>query len=62
MGGKQRSGQSKGSSTLKAVDDFLAQSTVPAGQAAKQEHDAKNAERLKELKDKYLDLVYVPSV
>ena len=47
---------------MKAVDEFLAQSSVPAGTKEKQEYDAKNKERLKELKEKYLETMYSPSV
>ena len=52
----------KQSSTHKAVDDFLAASTVPAGHQAKVEHEAKNQERLKELKEKYMQNLFTPSV
>ena len=53
-GTQRKAGSSKQSSTHQAVDDFLAASTVPAGYAAKKEHEEKNRERLKELKEKYM--------
>lgn len=46
----------KVSATSKAVDDFLAQSTVPAGMLERQENERKQKARLEELKEKYLTL------
>ena len=57
-----KKGGAKQSSTHKAVDDFLAASTVPAGQEARKEHEQKNKERLKELKEKYMQGLFMPSV
>ena len=59
---KTSGGGQKHSSTMKAMDDFLAASAVPAGHKEKAEYDKQNQERLKELKEKYLETMYTPSV
>ena len=52
----------KVSATSKAVDDFLAQSSVPAGMLERQETEKKQKERLEELSEKYMHLISMPSV
>jgi hypothetical protein len=53
---KTAAGGIKVSSTSKAVDDFLAQSTVPAGSLQIAENKKQLAEKQKELTAKYLEL------
>lgn len=50
------------SSTSKAVDDFLAQTTVPAGMLERQENEKKQKEKIEELKEKFLNLQATPSI
>lgn len=52
----------KVSATSKAVDDFLAQTTVPAGMLERQENDKKQREKQQELKEKYMTLVAPGSI
>ena len=59
--GPKRTATKASSSTSKAVNDFLAQSTVPAGQMQILENEKKQAEKFAELKEKYLDRTFAPS-
>ena len=50
------------SSTNKALDEFLAQSTVPAGQQQLLENKQKAEERLKELEEKYFQMNHTTQI
>jgi hypothetical protein len=52
----------KVSATNKAVNDFLAQSSVPAGLLERQENDKKQKVRVEELSEKYLRLISPSSI
>ena len=52
----------KVSATSKAVDDFLAQSSVPAGLIERKENEKKQKEKLADLSEKYMHLISMTSV
>lgn len=52
----------KQSATSKVVDDFLKQSTVPAGHLERIENEKKQREKMKELNEKYMNLISPTSV
>jgi hypothetical protein len=49
-------------STNKTIDDFLAQTTVPAGMMERQENEKKQVEKQKELKEKFLTQFSMTSI
>jgi len=50
------------SNTSKAVDEFLAQSSVPAGMLERQENEKKEKVKLAELNEKYMFTVAPSSI
>ena len=52
----------KSGAAAKAVDEFLAQSTIPAGETERLAKDKLDKEKLEELRLKFIDLTFNPQV